>query len=417
MTIQLTAPILIAGAHQPIGTSLTLNAAQEAELVNRGVAGYVGNSPATGGLVPANFSPDNTGLVAPSGTIIPIPAVVDAGTATTTLTLAAGSRTSVALATGFYRVDPDMDIYVKGSNASSNFGADLTADTDAYTTTPGTLAAQTGLDFGTANFSFEAWIQLNASTPNGARIIGFGGPSGTAGTGRAQLDIYAAVGSTDTGLNLDIGFNGPDGVAIEALGNNGVIAGYPLGSSLYHIVCTVARGAVGATGTATWYINGTQVRTDTWTENATAVQALSLNTNDGASSRLCIGGTVGGNAEWDGRIEDLKFYKYLLTLSQVQARNNAGPLRTLGLDVADSSLSWWMDFQAGTAVCVSGYGNASMVAIGSPAITERTLGVAATSTDNKIYATKPEVVQLTNTYLSVYTDSLSAGNVRLTKVA
>lgn len=53
MTIQLTAPIFVAGAHQPTGTTLTLNAAQEAELVNRGVAGYVGDNPATGGLVAA----------------------------------------------------------------------------------------------------------------------------------------------------------------------------------------------------------------------------------------------------------------------------------------------------------------------------------------------------------------------------
>lgn len=40
MTIQLTAPILIAGVHQASGTSLTLGADVEAELVNRGVAIY-----------------------------------------------------------------------------------------------------------------------------------------------------------------------------------------------------------------------------------------------------------------------------------------------------------------------------------------------------------------------------------------
>lgn len=381
----------------------------------------------THSMVPRTVTDDNgntIGIAGPDGVVIPIPAVVDAGVATTTLTLAAGERNSLALSSGYYRVDPDMDVYVKGSNASSLYGAELTDDVDAYSTTTGTLAAQTGLDFGTANFSFEGWIQLDSSTPNGARIFGFGGASGTAGTGRAQIDIYAAVGATDTGLNLDIGFNGPDGVAIEAFGNNGVISGYPLGSTLYHIVCTVARGAPSATGTATWYINGAQVRTDTWTEAAT-VAALNLNTNDGASSRLCIGGTVGGNAEWDGRIEDIKFYKTLLTLSQVQARNNAGPLRTLGTDAADASLSWWINFQqSGTWAnplypqCVSGYGNAVFNSlIGSPAVTERTLGAAAASTDNKIYAGKPEVVGLTNTYMGFYSDSLSAGSVRLTKVA
>lgn len=53
MTIQLTAPILIAGVDQPIGTSLTLGAAAEAELVNRGAAIYTTRSPAPGdGVVP-----------------------------------------------------------------------------------------------------------------------------------------------------------------------------------------------------------------------------------------------------------------------------------------------------------------------------------------------------------------------------
>lgn len=76
MTIQLTAPIFVAGAHQPIGTSLTLNAAQEAELVNRGVADYVGDNPATGGVVPANLATDSadnvSGLVGLSGKILPL---------------------------------------------------------------------------------------------------------------------------------------------------------------------------------------------------------------------------------------------------------------------------------------------------------------------------------------------------------
>lgn len=53
MTIQLTASVLIAGASQPTGTSLTLNAAAEAELVNRGVAVYTSRALAPGeGLVP-----------------------------------------------------------------------------------------------------------------------------------------------------------------------------------------------------------------------------------------------------------------------------------------------------------------------------------------------------------------------------
>lgn len=54
MTIQLTAPILIAGVHQASGTSLTLSADVEAELVNRGVAVYTSRTVTPGeNLVPA----------------------------------------------------------------------------------------------------------------------------------------------------------------------------------------------------------------------------------------------------------------------------------------------------------------------------------------------------------------------------
>lgn len=61
MTIQLTAPILEAGVEQATGTQLTLSADREAELVNRGVAVYVGDDPGVGGLVPAEF--DENGVL------------------------------------------------------------------------------------------------------------------------------------------------------------------------------------------------------------------------------------------------------------------------------------------------------------------------------------------------------------------
>lgn len=62
MTIQLTAPILIAGADQPIGKSLTLGADVEAELVNRGVAVYTSRTPTPGeGVVP--LMTDESGII------------------------------------------------------------------------------------------------------------------------------------------------------------------------------------------------------------------------------------------------------------------------------------------------------------------------------------------------------------------
>jgi len=360
------------------------------------------------------------GLNGPDGVIIPIPAVVDAGTATQTATVAAGEHTSIAIALpGYYRVDPDMDIYVKGSDASALYGAELTADTDMYSTTAGSLAAQTGLDFGAASFSVELWLNLSTPTPTSARPLSFGG------SGAAQLALYF---SNTSATNIRVGsiLTGNGNVAINddsAAGDLG--ADYPLSSQLRHYVVTFERASGAGTGTVTYYIDATQVRQDTWTEAAIPT-SFDLTSVTG-TGRLVIGGTIGANAEWDGRIEDIKFYSTLLTLAQVQARNNAGPLRNAAvpIDAADLSLIWWINFQqsgswadATKPECVSGYGNAVFASlVGSPAITERTGGTIATASDNKIYAGKPEVVVVNNDYLSVYSDSLSAGNVRLTKVA
>lgn len=63
MTIQLKDPIFIAGVHQAAGASLTLGADVEAELVNRGVAVYVGEDPSEGGLVPVLSNRAGTAII------------------------------------------------------------------------------------------------------------------------------------------------------------------------------------------------------------------------------------------------------------------------------------------------------------------------------------------------------------------
>lgn len=83
MTIQLTAPILEAGVEQATGTQMTLSADREAELVNRGVAVYVGGSPAVGGLTPAQLNKDEilvANVVPRTGTLAALlTGVADAG--------------------------------------------------------------------------------------------------------------------------------------------------------------------------------------------------------------------------------------------------------------------------------------------------------------------------------------------------
>lgn len=63
MTIKLTAPILEAGVEKAAGTQLTLSADREAELVNRGVAVWVGDDPGAGGAVPAMQNEGGTAMI------------------------------------------------------------------------------------------------------------------------------------------------------------------------------------------------------------------------------------------------------------------------------------------------------------------------------------------------------------------
>jgi hypothetical protein len=66
MSIKLTAPVLIGGAVQPTGTSLTLAPDQEAEYVNRGSAVYTSGPSFPGNQLPVSF--DSSGSLAFSAT-------------------------------------------------------------------------------------------------------------------------------------------------------------------------------------------------------------------------------------------------------------------------------------------------------------------------------------------------------------
>jgi hypothetical protein len=74
MTIQLKDPIFVSGVHQAAGTSLTLGAALEAELVNRGVATYYGDNPTTLDDIgePAHFSRTRMALIDSNENLYPL---------------------------------------------------------------------------------------------------------------------------------------------------------------------------------------------------------------------------------------------------------------------------------------------------------------------------------------------------------
>lgn len=336
--------------------------------------------------------------------------------ATITANLVPGEHRSLTLpATGRYRVDADMDVLVKSSSASACFGAELTDDTDAYSTTAASLATQTGLDFGASSFTFEAWVQCEGPLPNGARVIGFGA------AGAAKLDVYFTnAGSANVRLGAELIGNAGTTIKTDTSAS-ALAATYPLAGTLYHLTILVLRTTAGATGRLRYYLNGVQVQESTWTEAGTPT-AFDLSGVTSGSARLVVGGTVGANAEWDGRIEDIKFYNTALTVGQIQARTALGPVRSIGTDAADANLKWWLSFQNSGAwsnalypECISGYGNAVFNSLtGSPAITERTGGAAASAADSgRVLADRPNLVQCDDLFLSVWGDSASGGTVRV----
>ena len=363
-------------------------------------------------------SGNTVGLVDGNGLIIPIPAVVDAGVAAQTISIGAGERTSVAITSpGYYRVDPDEDVHIRSSDTSTLYGAELTSDTDAYRTTPASMASQTGLNVGTGDFTMEFWLQLTADTPNDARPFIWGWPGG------AQVHLYFSCNASNV-LQVGLQMKTSAGADLKDA-TQVVLAGHTPGTALHHYVITVDRSTAGGTGTVTYYLDGSQVATQTWTESGT-LDNFSASGMTNAGSFIGIGTTIGANAEWDGRIEDIKVYTgRLLTLAEVQDRTNAGPLRNAGLDAADAYLTWWLNFQQSGSwanplypECVSGYGNAVFNSlIGSPAITLRGGAIPATTSDSKIYGGRPEVVKITDDYLALYNTALAAGAVRITKVA
>lgn len=358
-----------------------------------------------------------TGVIAfqANGEYFAVPAIVDSGTPTTTVAVGAGSHTSVALSSGYYRVDPDMDVYCKSSDSSANYGANLIGGGKSYRRTAGSLATMTGLDFASASFSIEAWCDLRAAdSSNSSFLFEMGINTGGA---RIQFDLAALNGTV---MKPELTLKDNAGGTIVATGLLTPAPSIPLGTDLRHVVATVNRTTGASAAYVTFYIDGSQVAQYNYTD---AGVALNISSVTSGSAILAIGRAFGVDGLWNGRIEDIKFYSTLLTLAQVQARNAIGPVRsaplTSPIDSADLYCTWWLSFQSGAATpaCETGYGNATLdSSTGSPSVDLRTSGAAAnTLTSNRVNARQPELIYHSGTYLALYSGA-SGGNVRLTAV-
>lgn len=155
MTIQLTAPILEAGVEQATGTQLTLSADREAEMVNRGVARWVGDDPGTGGVVPAMVQTDANGAVSLVGPDGPISV---GGLGDNTLTVGAGGQ--------FPTIQAAIDSLASYEFFPADAGTDLPTTITAWNNLTNSITA-TGGNVASGRFQQDLWISHASS--NGRR--------------------------------------------------------------------------------------------------------------------------------------------------------------------------------------------------------------------------------------------------------
>ena len=339
----------------------------------------------------------------------------------TYLEITAGSSVSTSVTAGTYYIDPDMDIWVTNDSASGLYGVTLDDDTDMIATTPGSLAAETGLDIGVDDFTFEFWVSLaGMKTTNINRVF-------SAGSSTLKFEVYLFPKedlSTAIGGRVYLTDGETDFNPVSIISDTGVLTH----DALVHAVFVVDRAGSEEEGKVEFWVDGQKISEKTDTENvAPADIDISSIDSDGI---IVVGGTLGMNAEWDGAVYDVKVYKgHLMTQTEIQASNTAGPARAIGqmsaLRDADAALSWWLSFQNSAEWAdpqypenESGYGNAVFNNfLQTPTLGERSEGSFPSPTNGtRIRAGSPRAITLETGYLNIHSTSATAGSVQIVEI-
>lgn len=343
-------------------------------------------------------------------------AVIDI-TAANVVAFLSGQNVNTTLAPGTYQVLSDADCYLLDSAVSGVLGIASSA-AGYYSTAAGSLAAQTGLEFGTSDFTFEAFVQVTDVVPaNNVRILS-AGASGS----NPQLTVYLNPKAGTGVLQVGLAMSGTAGAVIKA--NAFIDTTVPKGTALHHFLINVDRAGGSGTSTITYYLDKAVVGVQTYTEAATP---LSLSMSQVLSSgRINIGSTLAGgtNYQLNGRVEDVKVYiGTTFDSERVTARADRGPERALGLP-GDEFLTWWMSV-SNSAIwanpanpeCVPGYGNAVMLPTGDAVISPRPGGAFAASTNSPlILAHQPQLISVTYGNINVQPVGLGSGGIRFVSV-
>lgn len=279
------------------------------------------------------------------------------------------------------------------------------------------MAAQTGLSFGTSDFTIELWVQVTDVVPtNSVRPFAAGAAS------NHQLVVFLNPKATTGVLQVGMSMTGASGTTIKS--NTFIDTAISKSTDLHHYVITVERASGGGTATVIYYLDTVVVGTQTFTEAGTPV-AIDI-AGVTSSGRITVGSTVGGgtNYQMNGRVEDVKFYiGSAFDSDRITARHDRGPERALGLP-GDELLTWWMSFSNSASwanplnpECVSGYGNAVMTPTGDAAITARSGGsFASADTSPLILAHQPQLISVTHGNLNITPLGLGSGGIRFSPV-
>jgi len=314
-------------------------------------------------------------------------------------------------------VDPDVDIWVKASNAPTTYQV-TTGYLGGGFEKIGTLAAQTGLDFGTTGPTLEAWVTVEAGTATTYTITSMGD-----GTATYPRIVFQVVVDASDQLEIKLVVEDDSDTRICDTCTTGALTDYLAGDMLRHLVAVCDR----TNDAVYFYIDGTLVGTDS--ANFTdSVNDVSISGATGAASRITFGVSGAGSAAWDGNLLALRTYVAELTLAQVRHRTGRGPnvLPSDGvspswyIDVAergswsdpDLPEAWDASGTLLTTFALNGFANLNTVlaAINGNA-------VASEANSIRVLANIPKVLAIgAAKYLNVFSRTGDAGDVRIIDV-
>ena len=313
------------------------------------------------------------------------------------------------------RIDSDMDIFLKLSGESDLYGGRCKNNgiDQAWRTTapnaggPAMSVTMAGLDFAANSFSVESWFSADTVSDAADRIIHVGGDASDPKIS-VRLKVVSSKVQTKFELDSDDGISRINSSYIEH-------SDIPVGLEyLHHLVLNIDR----TNSKLYTYMNGAQVAVQDFTPFVEECNMTNIAVNYGT---IGLGASVSA-AMYNGLISDIRFYTSLLTITEIQSRNERGPL---SLPSDGTTSCWRVSFNTKDSWSNPLYPEADPGQavfdhlLGSPTIDLFSGGaLAVTNSNPRIYAAQPTILKAggSDSFINVYSCPASSGNIRITKV-